>query len=247
MATVTEHYDQLLAKHYTWMSGGFEPRRQENEEFFVSNGILPKHSKNAIDLGAGSGFQSVALANLGFDVLAIDLNSTLLSELENHRGHLSIRTIQADLIEFEQHGRSEYGESNVELVVCMGDTLTHLSSYEEVVVLCQKVSNTLMEGGRFILSFRDLTPSLETTDRFIPIKSDAHRIFSCFLEYEPNHVNVHDLVYQQTDGEWKIQKSVYRKLRIGFEWMKGQLEKCGFYLELAEHIHGRINLVAQLR
>jgi methylase of polypeptide subunit release factors len=52
----------------------------------------------ALDLGCGSGFQSVALADIGFrQVIAVDTSAKLLAELETHRADRAIQTLLADL------------------------------------------------------------------------------------------------------------------------------------------------------
>lgn len=60
-------------------------------------------------------------------------------------------------------------------------------------------AGALEAGGRFVLTFRDLTFELKELDRFIPLRSGADAIFSCFLEYEAEHVKVHDLVYTRKE------------------------------------------------
>jgi 2-polyprenyl-3-methyl-5-hydroxy-6-metoxy-1,4-benzoquinol methylase len=50
--------------------------------------VTPERS--AIDLGAGYGIQSIALANLGFRVRAVDFNRQLLEELSVNKKSLPI-------------------------------------------------------------------------------------------------------------------------------------------------------------
>ena len=59
MATVKQHYAEVLAEVYSWMLGGFDRALQKNVEFFKKHNIIPEKSKVAIDLGAGCGFQSI--------------------------------------------------------------------------------------------------------------------------------------------------------------------------------------------
>ena len=70
MAIVSEHYENLLADYYSWMCGSAEMKIAENRHFFQSHNVAPELSKNVIDLGAGSGFQSIPLEEVGFQVIA---------------------------------------------------------------------------------------------------------------------------------------------------------------------------------
>jgi len=94
MPTVKEHYNNVLSDVYTWMSGGFDNGIKENADFFRTYQINPTRSGAAIDLGAGSGFQSIPLARAGFTVTAIDIDKKLLSEMQAHCVGLLIKADQ---------------------------------------------------------------------------------------------------------------------------------------------------------
>lgn len=239
MSTVSEHYENLLADHYSWLFGGFEANAEENERFFAAQGITPQGNHRAIDLGAGPGFQSIPLARAGFQVTAIDLSPKLLADLNRRRDGLPITMVEDDLMNFQKHV-----QETVELCVCMGDTLTHLDSLKAVERLCQQVFAALEEKGLFILTFRDLMPALEGVDRFIPVRNDADMIFTCFLEYEQEHVKVYDLAYERRNSGWSLKKSCYRKCRIPFPWIKEILTDLGFNLRLATLEKGIATIVA---
>jgi len=239
MATVEEHYDEVLSDVYSWMFGGFESGIQRNIEFITKHHLTPRASGIAIDLGAGCGFQSIPLAKVGYSVTAIDIDSKLLNELKNNAGSLPVNCIQDDLMDFDEHVKEI-----AELVVCMTDTITHLDSKEKVILLFAKVFSSLAEEGKFIITFRDLTFELTETDRFIPVKSDEKIIFTCFLEYEPETIKVHDIVYKKSGSEWSLFKSFYRKLRLSEEWVSTQLSQCGFKKVTSTSENGFITVVA---
>jgi 2-polyprenyl-3-methyl-5-hydroxy-6-metoxy-1,4-benzoquinol methylase len=223
MATVAEHYNRVLADVYSWMYGGWDAQLARYTEFFAARGIAPRASKRAIDLGAGCGFQAIPLARLGFDVKAIDLDRKLLAELEAHVDGEKIETICADLVEFRRHA-----PQSAELIVCMVDTLLHLQTQEAVTSLADDVYAALDPGGTFIATFRDFTVETKELERFIPVRSDEHTIFTCFLEFEPATVKVHDLVYKRVDGRWDFATSFYRKLRLPTDWVVMTLRGAGF-------------------
>ncbi|UCD91216.1 MAG: class I SAM-dependent methyltransferase, partial [Desulfobacterales bacterium] len=234
MASIREHYENHLAKYYSWMSGGLEKNIQENRKFFKDNHVWPRNSGIAVDLGAGSGFQSIPLAELGFRVVAIDLSKKLLSELKINAKDLPIEIIHDDLLNFSNHCPNK-----IELVVCMGDTLTHLSAHQTIRELFNKISNALEIGGRLILTFRDLTAELKGLDRFIPVRHDENNIFTCFLEVEKGHLKVHDIIYERTNNQWELKKSFFKKLVIVPQKTKDVLQEIGFKV-LTFHIHNSL-------
>jgi SAM-dependent methyltransferase len=224
------------------MCGGSGLKLKKNRAFFQDHSIRPAHSAAAVDLGAGSGFQAIPLAEAGFNVTAIDVSRDLLAELNKTAGQLPIKTIQDDLLNFAEHSPAKN-----EIIVCMGDTLTHLKTLAEVKELIHSVYGALEKEGLLILGFREMTVELTQLDRFIPVRSDSKRIFTCFLEYEKKHVKVHDILYEKTADQWKMKKSFFRKLRISSQWAKECLLKAGFNVEKYDIENGMITIIARKR
>ena len=96
-----------------------------------------------------------------------------------------------------------------------------------------------------ILSFRDMTTELTQLDRFIPLRADSKRIFTCFLEYEKNHVKVHDILHEKAVDQWEMKKSFFRKLRISSQWVKECLLKAGFIVEKFDIENGMTTIIAR--
>jgi SAM-dependent methyltransferase len=242
MTDVKAHYDHLLAPYYTWIFGGFELKLEENRDFFRGHGILPVLSGVAMDLGAGCGFQSIPLAEAGFKVTAIDISHTLLADLGKNARKLPIKTREDNLLNFSTHRPQD-----AELIVCMGDTLTHIETLDEVQLLLENIYQALEDAGLLVLTFRDLIFELKGLDRIIPVRSESNLIFTCFLEYEKEHVKVHDVIYEKTNDQWQMQKGFYRKLRIPPGWAKQCLFKIGFEVETFGIQNGMVTIIARRR
>ena len=239
MANVEQHYDEVLSDVYSWMYGGYDAALARYTTFFASRGIKPSGSGRAVDLGAGCGFQSIPLARLGFAVTAIDIDRKLLEELRRNAGELRLTIVRANLLQFERHVSGP-----IELAACMVDTLVHLGSKADVVELLAKVYRALEPGGRFVITYRDLSREALELDRFIPVRSDDTTILTCFLEFEDETVKVHDLVYRKVEGQWMFRKSFYRKLRLARAWVEEALREAGFALTESAVERGFVTLVA---
>jgi len=241
MGTVTDHYEALLAEHYSWMFGVTpEVKAAEQLELLTRLNIAP--GALAVDLGAGSGFQSMALADLGFvRVLALDTSGRLLRELRSNCGNRPVAPIQDDMLNILEH----VGPGTVDVVVCMGDTLTHLPTRDGVARLFATVSCALRHNGQFVVTYRDLSTELHGLDRFIPVRSTVDKIMTCFLEYHPGFVQVHDLVHVCEEGTWRLAKSSYPKLRLAVDEMRRELAQAGLHVYAAEQVRGMSILAAQ--
>ncbi len=60
--TVKEHSDKHLGNFYSWFTGDLDTKVKEFQKFLIKNRIKLEQSKTALDLGAGLGIQSVAMA-----------------------------------------------------------------------------------------------------------------------------------------------------------------------------------------
>jgi SAM-dependent methyltransferase len=239
MASVREHYEKVLAEHYSRMFGDFEAKVAEQHALLKRLGITASHgAARAVDLGCGTGFQSVALARLGFQVLAIDFSQRLLAELSDRTRGLPVDAIDGDIRDV-----AKLVPTAVELAVCMGDTLSHLECEADLTRVFDGVAARLGPGGRLVLTFRDLSRELYDLDRVIPLYASDELVMTCFLEYEPSTVKVHDLIWVRQPDGWRLRKGVYRKLRLAPEAVTRHLEQAGFTVERHQAPAGMVALV----
>jgi hypothetical protein len=238
--TAKEHYDRHLANFYAWMVGDFAQKQMELEEYFASRNIFPFDNGVAFDLGAGHGLQTISLAKLGFSVHAVDFNRRLLEDLNSRKGGLSIESHECDILKFLKGT-----DIGAELIVCMGDTLTHFKKLQDIQLLFELSYKHLTTKGKLILSFRDFTQKLTGNDRFIPVRSDDNRMLICFLEYHPYKVQVHDIVVEKNNGSLAQKISSYAKLRINETIVSQLLIKENFSVVLWERINRMIYIIAE--
>jgi len=223
------------------MSGGAASPRARFAALLRDLGLRPGPGAQALDLGAGSGFQAIPLAEAGFTVTALDLSQVLLTELAGEAGALPVRGVHADLRELKLHCPTPAPE----VIVCMGDTLSHLPSLDAVASLLRDAATSIAPEGHLLLGFRDHTAERTAAQRFIPVRSDADRIFTCFLDYRPTHLAVHDIVHTRTAAGWSMAVSAYEKIRLAPAWVRAQLLAAGFVVVRDTAENGLVTLVAR--
>ena len=240
MPSVTEHYENHLAPVYVWMAGGIEAAIGRGQA--EMDGVCPRPltAQWAVDLGAGFGMHAIPLANIGYSVVAIDSSATLLDMMRSHVGTRPIKAVRDDLLSFKR-----YLEVPAAVIVCMGDTLTHLPDRHSVERLFADVAGSLEQGGTFILTFRDYSTPLNGLKRFIPVRSDADRILTCFLEYQDDSVMVHDILHERDASGWSQRVSAYSKLRLSPDWVVRALEAAGFQVRHEQGLNGMARLIAK--
>jgi 2-polyprenyl-3-methyl-5-hydroxy-6-metoxy-1,4-benzoquinol methylase len=238
--TVDAHYADHLGPVYTWMIGDIDAAFSRSDRELDVLPLPPKAGGSAVDLGAGFGLHAIPLARRGFRVVAIDTYAPLLKELVSRKGSLPIRTVNADLLAFRAHTPKP-----MDVIVCMGDTLTHLPNQSCVESLLGDVAASLNPGGLFVATFRDyVSAPLQGDARFILVRSDEERILTCFLEYADTTVTVHDLLHQREGGSWRLRASSYPKLRLSPEWVVERLSSLGLSVRRDTAPRGMIRIAA---
>jgi SAM-dependent methyltransferase len=242
MTSVADHYKTHLAPVYVWMSGGLDAAIARGDSEIEA--ILPNllSGTTAVDLGAGFGMHTIPLARRGCSVLAVDTSAVLLEELRGRAEALPVELAEDDLLSFQRHVAS-----SVDIILCMGDTLTHLPDRSSVEKLFSLAAQSLRPDGKFIATFRDYTSPLIGAGRFIPVRSDNDRILTCFLEYGADHVDVHDVLHERNGASWQLRVSAYRKLRLSPEWVSAALQAGGFAIRMEPGLAGMTLVVATRR
>ena len=240
MTTVAEHYENHLASVYLWMAGGFDAAISRGESEINAICPSPSNGLSAVDLGAGFGMHSIPLARRGYSVVAIDSSPKLLDALREHAEKLPIKTVEDNLLAFPKHLNIK-----AHLILCMGDTLTHLADPKSAEQLFSLVAESLHPDGTFVTTFRDYTSPLVGDGRFLPVRSDNDRILTCFLEYSPDYVTVHDVLHERNASTWQQRVSSYRKLRLSPEWVSTALQAKGFEVRIESGLAGMVRVVAR--
>lgn len=230
-----EHYEALLAEVYDWMQGGWDHNVGLQRQLFRSLALAPgRAGAVAFDIGAGTGYQTIPLAELGYHVIAIEPSPSMLDQL---RQHVDGRTVTLSTEPLARH------TAIAELICCMGDTLAHFDSPDDVDAFFACAATRLEPGGRLLLTYRDSSVALVGADRFIPVRSDDDRIFTCFLESVGDRIRVHDIVHTRTDGGFEQRVSSYDKLRLHPERIDEALRRQGFVVRTS-HVRGLVTTIA---
>jgi len=241
MSSAAEHYARHLAPVYLWMAGGADAALRAGELEIEALGLPRTRGDFILDLGAGVGMHAIPLARRGARVMAVDSSAELVRTLVALAGGLPVQAVNDDLLAFQRH-RAEVPQA----ILCMGDTITHLPDFDAVERLIERAALALPRGGLFVVSLRDYALPRAGDTRFIFVRGDETRLLTCFLEYEPERVRVHDILHERTSSGWQCRVSHYPKLRLPPEHLSARLESHGFKVRREAGIGGMVRLVAEM-
>ena len=221
MSAVRRHYDELLAPVYSWTLGDLQERVDVSELLFRAL-RLGRFTGRALDVGCGTGVQTLALARLGFAVTGIDFSPVILREYRTRTAGVGAVAIEADISSFTV-------APDFDVAVCLGDTVAHLPTWDAVRSMLRAVQAALRPSGAFVIATRDHSVVLEGDARFLLVRSDACQSLTCFLEDAGAHVRVTDILVRR--DEPALRASSYLKLRISPKTLSVELEGTGFTVE----------------
>jgi glycine/sarcosine N-methyltransferase len=136
------HFYDNLAAGYDLMTG-FEARFVKERPFFPL--LVDTYKiRQAVDAGAGTGFHSLLLAQLGVQVTALDISPRMLEVLAGHAADmkLSINTVTGPLTEAGALISGTY-----DAVFSLGNTLAHCLSAESLRQSLASLYGLLRPGG----------------------------------------------------------------------------------------------------
>lgn len=233
------HYNDHLSKFYAWMVGDFNQQVKSFHEFLLSQEMIHGYHKTALDLGSGHGIQSVALAKAGYDVTAVDFCEPLLTSLSKYKKELTIDTVEHDMLEYVLLNPKVH-----DLIICWGDTLTHLEDKLQLNIFLRTCCQSLESDGRLLLSFRDYSKAFIDESISIPVKETSDRKLTCHLHYEEFRVKVRDEFSFLHQDQWHTKTSEYFKIRINPNDVVKKLRDHGLRILHIETVQGMVQIIA---
>jgi ubiquinone/menaquinone biosynthesis C-methylase UbiE len=174
---IEEFYDRL-APDYDAMTT-FEKRFIQEEPFFRL--LVQRYQiTSALDAGCGTGFHAILLARLGVRVTAVDVSSRMLHELARHTSGLGldIRTVQTQFAELPTRVSGPF-----DALFCMGNSLAHLLTHEELRASLKAFARLLVPGGVFFAQVLNYDRILRTRPEIQSVKQTNLGTFTRSYEY----------------------------------------------------------------
>jgi glycine/sarcosine N-methyltransferase len=189
-----QFYDSL-ANEYDELTGFAERFGKERSTF---EKLVQKYDmKIVLDAGCGTGFYSIMLAQLGLHVTATDISAQMLRKAKQNAKHMNV---QIDTIQTSFQGLNESVHNKFDAVLCLGNTLPHILTEEELLQSFKGFHRILNTGGRIFLQLLNYDRILKYRERILNIKEVDDKIFIRFYDYERESIVFNILTIQKSNG-----------------------------------------------
>ncbi len=145
---LAEHYDALFRIEKTTL------------RFLTDHGAV--HGARVLDVACGSGAYTRALVDRGVDAFGTDLSDAMIDRARSC-GLAADRCEVADMLDARDHHAAPF-----DLVFCIGNSIAHLSSYDDVSRFVASAADALCAGGTLVLQFVDVSDLPVDGERRLP-------------------------------------------------------------------------------
>lgn len=143
------------------------PRRLRRESPFLEEVLSTAPGPAVLDLGCGTGEHSRYLASRGYHVVGVDASSAVIDEAKNEtaQSENNPEFVCGDLRELDEI----LADRVFDAALCLGNTLVHLTTDEDLERTFRGLSGILRSGGILLSQILNYQRIFEQKIRYLPL------------------------------------------------------------------------------
>lgn len=170
-------YDEF-ADEYDLMTQ-FESRFEKENSVFQKI-INQFNLKKVLDAGCGTGFHSILLAKLGCDVTSADISQNMVNLLNSKKASYGVE-IKTVVSSFQELATKV--DSGFDGVFCMGNSLPHLLTTEDIKTALDNFYQLLSKGGKLVLQILNYDKILSEHKKIQSVREIQGKTFIRYYSY----------------------------------------------------------------
>lgn len=157
------------------------PLNTETIDFVGRSLSKPCQGKRILDVGCGTGDLAFALADLGYAITAIDSDAAMIEKAsEKAKTKKPVVFEKADM----RYLTTTFGPASFDLVLCLGNTLVHLTDPGEVETFLLQARQVLNGDGRLVIQILNYDHVLDHSIQKLPLIENAVIRFERWYTFE---------------------------------------------------------------
>lgn len=192
-----EHFSDSYDDMINW-DHRFQAEFDHIKTLFSENGI-----KSVIDVGCGTGMHAVLFSKMGVKVTGVDNNDSMLE-----KAYENLAKYQVDKVTLKKGEMLKLGdviEKDHDCLVCLGNTLPHLTDDEEVVEALKEFYSVIKPGGLCLLQMVNFDHYLDCADSAVAVNDgmrNGQRVtFRRHYEFKGTKVIFHVSIFDRARRE----------------------------------------------
>lgn len=185
-----EFYDRL-ARVFDVMTDW--QKRLALELPFLQRTLDQNRAQRILDTACGTGWHAIALARKGYRTAGCDASPIMVEMAGNNAARAGVE-VPFQVADFN---RLEKFPEIFDAVLCLGNSLPHLLSHEELVKALRQMRERLHEAGVLILHNLNYDMRLQKKPRFFAANGKAEAIVWRFADYGPEFITFHTALFER--------------------------------------------------
>jgi SAM-dependent methyltransferase len=161
------------------------PERIRREWPFLDKVLSSGPVRRVLDLGCGTGEHSRFLAAQGFEVVGVDASASMLAKALEEPLPPNLRFVAGDVSRLDEIG-DDLGDEPFGGAICLGNTLPHLQTREELAGLARGLRRRLAAGAPVLLQLLNYERIFAQRVRHLPLNfrpgDDGQLVFLRLME-----------------------------------------------------------------
>ncbi len=181
--------------------------------------------ESVLDAACGTGIHAIVLAQMGRHVVGADISPAMIESARHHakENEVAIRWITASMQELDKKTSEKF-----DTILCLGNSLPHLLSNEDLDKTLSGFNHMLQPGGRLIIQILNYHKILREKNRVVAVNRHANREFVRFYDFLPDNIRFNVLSI-----DWSGEKPGHRLLSTQLhpymiEELESALRRTGF-------------------
>jgi glycine/sarcosine N-methyltransferase len=201
-------------------------KKDEDTVKFLNDAV--KTGAKILDLACGTGTYSVELAKRGHYVTGTDLDGEMIKQANIKKGTLNIRFMEGDM----RKAKNMFQGEGFDLIFCIGNSLVHLQTIEEIKGLVSDIYSMLNENGSMILQIINFDRIIKYDVKSLPTiaRSNEGVKFVRNYRYEESKAIVHfntELIITR-EGKEEVYENSVPLLALQSEELIALIKAAGF-------------------
>lgn len=184
-----DFYEEFVDKYDRLVS---LENRIERESNFFKRIFSDNNVKTVLDCACGTGHHVIMFQQMGYVATGSDLSPSMIQKAKSNSEKYGISALFR-IVDFSN--LTNVFNEKFDAVVCVGNSLPHLFSDENLTKAISEMYNVLNKSGILIIDQRNYDRLVKNEIRFIPSSFREDEIFFYVLDYFPNKIvfNVIDI------------------------------------------------------
>ncbi len=153
---------------------------------FVNKEIGHKKQPHILDIGCGSGNLSLELAQLGYQVQAIDYDEEMIALAEKKKQAFSMgnmpRFQHMDMLQIDKH----FSQDSFDSILCFGNTIVHLADMEAIGGFIASMAVLCRPGGKILIQLLHYENIFSNKKPQLPLIENGQIRFERLYHYSDN-------------------------------------------------------------